>query len=156
MAYSIQRIHASDVISFESSLKIQVACSTEESDQCSTVFRRWFPCFCCLAFEIQGHLGWALVDLEQLLLFRSEPTSLNAICLCWRSPWADVRCVASTARNARGQNKSKSCQREEGCKDNAHYIRPRILILGSPLFSCGIRLKALPFDCDASFQSVED
>ena len=85
MAYSIQRIHATDVISVEQSLK-KVACSAEGSDQRSTVFRRWFPYFCCLASEIQGHLGWTLVDLEQLVLFRSELTSLNAVCLSWRSP----------------------------------------------------------------------
>ena len=85
MAYSIQRIHATVVISVEQSLK-SVACSAEGSDQRSTVFRRWSPYFYCPASEIQGHLGWTLVDLEQLVLFRSELTGLNAICLSWRSP----------------------------------------------------------------------
>ena len=36
--------------------------------------------------EIQEHLGWAFVDLEQLLLLRSELTGLNATFLCWGSP----------------------------------------------------------------------
>ena len=84
MAYSIQRIHATDVISVEQSLKKSLVLPRDQTSvQRSSV--DGFPTSAG-QLEIQDHLGWALVDLEQLVLFRSELTSLNAVCLSWRSP----------------------------------------------------------------------